>query len=183
MCNSRIDVIVRQQPGVPPRASVFTAPDQTVLDFRHPPADRGHIARYVFGGFARCLFDKQKFHSDTERALAVILDRDSERWFRPASGQFQIFYRDGHAHREYVPDFVAESADAIFMLEPKAANEMQTAEVLAKRDAAVEWCRQASDHAAAREGKPWRYLLIPHRAIAENMSLTGLAAEYGVTRA
>ncbi len=26
--------------------------------------------------------------------------------------------------------------------------------------------------------KPWKYLLIPHDAIAENMSLTGLAAQF-----
>ena len=34
--------------------------------------------------------------------------------------------------------------------------------MIAKRDAAVKWCKQASDHAATYGGKPWEYLLIPH---------------------
>ncbi len=53
---------------------------------------------------------------------------------------------------------------------------MNDAEVLAKRAVAVNWCRQATDHAATCGSKPWRYLLIPHDIIAENMTLAGLAA-------
>ena len=34
----------------------------------------------------------------------------------------------------------------------------------------------ATDHAASYEGKPWTYVLIPHDAIAENMTLEGLPA-------
>ena len=40
-----------------------------------------------------CLQDYLKFDSNTERILSVILDRDSEKWFRPAKGQFSITYR------------------------------------------------------------------------------------------
>ncbi|MCA9935046.1 MAG: hypothetical protein KC415_14025, partial [Anaerolineales bacterium] len=61
---------------------------------------------------------------------------------------------------------------------PKAANEMENVEVLAKRDAAVAWCKHATAHALANGGKPWQYALIPHDAIAENMTLAGLAAQY-----
>jgi type III restriction enzyme len=39
--------------------------------------------------------------------------------------------------------------------------------------------RNASEHAAGHGGKPWRYVLMPHDAVAENMSLDGLAARYG----
>jgi type III restriction enzyme len=53
-------------------------------------------------------------------------------------------------------------------------------EVVDKKDAAVKWCKQASDHAKTYKGKPWNYLLIPHDAIAENMTLDGLAAAYTV---
>jgi type III restriction enzyme len=51
---------------------------------------------------------------------------------------------------------------------------MTEPEVLAKRDSALTWCGHASRHAATYGGKPWRYALIPHDAIAENMTLTGL---------
>ncbi len=58
---------------------------------------------------------------------------------------------------------------------------MTDAEVLAKRDAAVKWCKQASDFAGSYGGKAWQYLLIPHDAIAENMTLAGLARQYAAS--
>jgi type III restriction enzyme len=58
---------------------------------------------------------------------------------------------------------------------------MADAEVQAKRDAAVNWCKQASDYAASYGGKAWQYLLIPHDAIAENMTLVGLAGKYSIS--
>jgi len=51
--------------------------------------------------------------------------------------------------------------------------------VLAKKAAAVTWCAQATDHAAKHGGKPWHYLLIPHDAIADNMTLAGLYERLG----
>ena len=60
------------------------------------------------------------------------------------------------------------------MLEPKASNHMTAEDVLAKRDVAVEWCHNASAYTHAHNGKPWQYALIPHDAIAENMTLGGL---------
>jgi type III restriction enzyme len=65
------------------------------------------------------------------------------------------------------------------MLEPKARNELDDPVVLAKAEVATTWCQQASDHAATYKGKPWQYVLIPHDVIAENMSLKGLADQFG----
>jgi type III restriction enzyme len=159
------------------KPSAYTASaTQPPLDFRQAPTDKSNMARYLFGGFARCLYPAQKFDSDSERKLAVILDRESQKWFRPAKGQFQIFYKAGADYQEYQPDFVAETGDAIYMLEPKARNEMDTPDVLAKRDAAVEWCKNATTHTTTHGGKPWHYILIPHDIIAENMTIAGLAA-------
>jgi type III restriction enzyme len=108
------------------------------------------------------------------------LDRDAQKWFRPASGQFQILYKQGAIQREYQPDFVAETTDSIYMLEPKARNEMDDSEVLAKKEAAVIWCSRATTHALSNDGKPWKYVLIPHDAIAQNMTLAGLVSQFGV---
>ena len=80
-----------------------------------------------------------------------------------------------------MPDFVAETQACIYMLEPKAKNEMEDADVLAKRDSAVRWCAHALQHSAATGGKPWQYLLIPHDEIAENMTLAGLASRFAAT--
>ena len=65
------------------------------------------------------------------------------------------------------------------MTTPKASNQLKDPVVLAKKDVAVSWCRNASEHAKGYGGKPWRYVLIPHDAVTENMSLEGLATRYG----
>ena len=152
--------------------------EQPLADYRVSPSDKSNMAKYLFGGFRKCLYPVQKFQSDPERKLAVILEREAEKWFKPAKGQFQIYYKQGADHPEYQPDFVAETTDCIYMLEPKAKNEMEDPVVLAKRDVAVTWCKQASDHAATCGGKSWKYALIPHDAIAENMTLKGLAGQF-----
>jgi hypothetical protein len=64
---------------------------------------------FVLAPNLRCLYRIQKFQSDSERKLALILDRESIKRFKPANGQFQIFYKAGADHPEYVPDFVAET--------------------------------------------------------------------------
>jgi len=161
------------------KPSAYTASaDESPLNFRHSPADKSNMAKYVFGSFSRCLYPVQKFQSDSERKLAVILDRESLKWFRPAKGQFQIFYRWNGDHLEYQPDFVVELADCIYMLEVKARSDMVNAEVQAKKDTAVQWCRHATHHAVSNDGKPWNYSLIPHDAIAENMTLAGIANQF-----
>jgi len=157
------------------KPSAYTASvNEQTLNFRTPPKDKNNIEKYIFGGFQRCLYAVQKFQSDSERKLAVILERDAEKWFKPAKGQFQIYYKWGVDHLEYQPDFVAETIDCIYMLEPKAANQMDDAEVIAKRDSAIKWCKQASDYAMSYNGKTWKYVLIPHDVITENMTLSVL---------
>ena len=161
------------------KPSAFTArKSDGIMDFRTPPKKKSEITRYVFDGFERCLYPALKFQSDPERRMAVILDRDSIKWFKPAKGQFQIYYAMGGNQKEYQPDFVAETDNMIYMLEPKNANQLDAPEVVSKRDAAIQWCAQATDHANTYDGKPWKYVLIPHDAIADNMTLEGLAAKF-----
>lgn len=161
------------------KPSAYTASaTEPVMDFRQPPADKSNIAKFLFGGFKRCLYPVQKFQSDSERKLSVILEREAAKWFKPAKGQFQIYYKSGADHLEYQPDFVAESASVVYMLEPKARNELNEATVLAKKEVAVRWCQQASEHAATYRGKPWQYVLIPHDVIAENVTLEWLAKQF-----
>jgi type III restriction enzyme len=109
---------------------------------------------------------------------ALILDRYALKWFRPAKGQLQIFYRLGVDHREYQPDFVAETNDTIYMLESREKDKMDDPRALAKKAVAVKWCANASEYAASYGGKSWRYILMPHDAVAENMSLEGLVKAF-----
>ena len=162
------------------KPSAYTASAaEPVLDYRVPPSDKSNMAKYLFGGFKKCLYPVQKFQSDAERKMSVILERESLKWFKPAKGQFQIYYKSGADHVEYQPDFVAETKTTIYMMEPKSRNEMDGDDVLAKMTAAKKWCGQASDHAATCGGKPWQYLLLPHDIISENMTIAGLAGQYG----
>lgn len=64
------------------------------------------------------------------------------------------------------------------MLEPKMRKEMEDDEVMEKKESAVEYCQHATEHSAKNGGKPWKYLLIPHDAIAENMPIEGLSAQF-----
>ncbi|MEO7068491.1 MAG: DEAD/DEAH box helicase family protein [Rhodanobacter sp.] len=144
------------------------AADQVVRHYRDTPTDLGRIKQMLFGGFARCLYPLQKFDSDTERRFAVILERDALKWFKPAKHQFQIYYKLGIDQPEYVPDFVAEMKDAVFMIETKARGDMDSTEVLAKAEAATRWCQHATEYATQVGRKPWRYLLIPHDDVLES---------------
>jgi type III restriction enzyme len=150
-----------------------------IYDFRNTVEDKSDINQMVFGGFKRCLYPYQKFQSDTERRLAVILDREALKWFRPVKGQFQIYYKSGVEKPEYIPDFVAETDNRIYMLEPKKRKEMADVDVLEKKKVAEQWCARASEHTASNSGKLWKYVLIPHDAIMENMSINGLVSQFG----
>ncbi|MGO7643805.1 DEAD/DEAH box helicase [Rhizobium ruizarguesonis] len=161
------------------RSSAHTSERQAPLNYRTPPDDKINMARYLFGGFTKCLTNVVRFQSDTERKLAVILEREADKWFRPAKGQFQMFYRKGSDHLEYMPDFVAEIATEILMLEPKMASQMQDVDVSAKKDVAVRWCQTATEYSAKHGGKPWRYALIPHDQIQDNMGLDFLVRRFG----
>lgn len=141
------------------------------MDYRRSDFDKSKIGRILFTGYQRCLYPAVKFNSDTERRFSAILERDSEKWFKPAKGQFQIIYQDGHQHSEYVPDFVAETHDVIYMAETKAKNELADPVVLAKKKAAEEWCGHASEFNKSLGKKPWRYLLVAHDQVQDNMSL------------
>lgn len=150
-----------------------------VKDYRFSPDDRANISRYLFGGFAKCLYDVTKFQSDPERLMAQILERDADKWMRPAIGQFQIYYRWGGASPEYQPDFVAETANAVYMIEVKARNALDEPEVTAKKEVAVTWCQRATEFLTAHGGKPWKYVLVPHDEVLLNFSLETLAQRFG----
>ncbi len=162
------------------RPNSYTAgANEAVRDFRTPlqNGEKSRISTMLFGGFGKCLYPIQKFDSDPERRFAIILEEDPDviKWFKPARGDFQIHYSHD---RSYEPDFVVEATRCKYLCEPKRAADMTDETVLAKADAALAWCTHASAHARRHNGKPWKYLLIPHDQISEQMSLAGLEARH-----
>lgn len=152
--------------------------NNSILDYRHSPADKSNMAKYLFGGFSHCLYSVEKFQSDSERRLAVILEREKAKWFKPRKGQFQLFYKWGAGQPEYQPDFVAETDNCIYMLEPKSRAELDDEEVKAKQTVAMKWCSSATTYASSHAGKRWSYALIPHDVINDNMTIEGLVERY-----
>ena len=175
------DAVVSQG-FVPLKPCAFTAKDD-VKPLHWAPDDKRTVGQYLYGGFMRCAYPYQKFHSDTERILATVLERQAKRWFRPASGQFNIYYRSDASQPEYIPDFVAQLPDMVLLIETKKAQEVAAAQesetdVKAKAEQATLWCKHASDYAKTVGGKPWKYLLVPHDAVAANVTLENLVARY-----
>lgn len=164
---SHHDLITLKQP-------CYTVNSELVYDFRQSPQVKSNMAKYLFGGFERCLYPYQQFQSDAERVLSIILDRETHKWFKPARGQFCIDYQWQGSQPEYQPDFITETDNQIYMIEVKASHQMAAGDVQAKKTAAITWCKNASEYSQKYGGKVWNYVLIPHDKIKENMTVQGL---------
>ena len=163
-------MLLQAQPMIVPHG-------QRVRDFKQAVAPLSETRKHVFGGFMKCCYPLQKFDTDPERRLAVTIDGDArvEKWLKPARNQFRIDYRSGEA---YEPDFVAETAISMLVLEVKARNELDDPTVKAKATAATKWCRTATAHASGGTGKPWTYALIPDDQIIGSATLEGLVGKF-----
>jgi len=150
---------------------------ETPRNFRAPVDEKLMIRGMLFGEFRKCLYPAQRFQSDPERRFAVILENDFDvmKWFKPGTGDFQIYYQ---GDVPYEPDFVVETKTAKLICEPKRADEMTDETVLAKAEATAVRCERAATHEQEHSHKLWSYLLIPHDVINEAMTLQGLAAGY-----
>lgn len=135
----------------------------------------GEVRGKVFNGFKKACHTLYKFDSNTERIFAIVLENDKEvlKWMRPSPKQFNIYYGPDGCSR-YEPDFVAETADTIYMVEIKARNELKDSEVQEKANAAQVYCDAASDWNAQHNGKPWVYALVSHDEVRLNSSFRSL---------
>ena len=153
---------------------------QRVRDYKQAVAPLSDTRKHVFGSFSKCCYTLQKFDTDPERRLAVVIEADpsTEKWIKPGRNQFRIDYRSGEA---YEPDFVVETKTRMLICEVKAQNELEDATVKAKAAAATRWCKTATEHAQGGGTKPWVYLLIPDDQIRANSTLDGLLAKYATS--
>jgi type III restriction enzyme len=130
--------------------------------------------KYVYMGFTKACHPQYKFDSSSEKVLSQIIeeDRSITKWLRPADKQFRIYWANNS--RLYYPDFVVERNDAIYLVEVKAANQVDTGEVQDKKRAAMNYCKYASDYSMANGKKPWKYVIFPHDRIVLNVSFDSL---------
>ena len=139
--------------------------------------EKSKIRNMVFKGFKKCLFSLQKFDSDPEREFAVMLERERavEKWFKPTLSNLRLWY----GANEYTPDFVVETDAQKLLCEVKAAEDIESAVVQAKMDAAIKWCHCANNQAVKNGDKLWRYLLVPDSAINGSLTLAQAMQSYG----
>jgi type III restriction enzyme len=149
---------------------------ETPRHFTLPLEIKSKIREQSFCGFTKCLYDIQKFQSNPERVMSVILERDPSviKWMKPVTGQLPIRWKGG----DYDPDFIVECDDFKLLIEPKRRDQIETREVQAKALSAFTWTTHASEHARENGAKPWKYLLVPDDAITEAMTVQGLISKF-----
>ena len=147
-------------------------------DYRDAISPVSLVPKYVYRGFEKACHFEYKFDSNSEKDLAYVLENDAtvKKWLRPASNQFHIYW-DNNSKR-YEPDFVVETDDAIYMIEPKSKDKMQDADVLQKQEAAKIYCKYASEYNEENNEKPWFYLLVPHDEINRTVNLANLVTKF-----
>lgn len=136
------------------------------LDFHEPvPSLKSTVIKFVYVGFRKSYYTKYRFDSSTELDFAFILETNNEvlKWLRPVPNQFNIYWSSGA--KKYEPDFIVETADAIYMCETKAEKDVNDPYVQSKAEAAREFCRRATEFTSQNCGKPWRYIIIPHTLV------------------
>lgn len=136
------------------------------------------VPKYVFRGFEKACHFEYKFDSKTEQDLAFVLENDNKviKWLRPANNQFRIYW-DNNSKR-YEPDFIIETEDTIYMVEPKSSANINDADVLAKKEAAIKYCKYATEFTSQNSGKQWKYLLVPHTEISRTINFDLLIAKF-----
>lgn len=133
------------------------------------------VRNKIFKGFKKACHTLYKFDSDSERRFAIVLENDSAviKWLRPSAKQFNIYYGPGGISR-YEPDFIVETTSSIYMVEIKAANEINSFTVKEKAIAGQEYCRAVSEWNSENGGKYWEYVLISHDEVRLQSSFSYL---------
>ena len=151
------DVHIVQKDLILFRRFVKNVKDEGKVKFDKPFSDKSNIKKYLFTGYKKSYYPANAFDSDTERLFSIILEEDPDviRWIKPPLNQLGLFWKAG---QQYNPDFLVETTTGKFMVEVKAANEVNQEEVVSKAREGIKWCRFAST--ADPDHKKWEYKLI-----------------------
>lgn len=161
-----------------PRQLIFSIDhNESLRNFRDYVENKNNIRGMAFTGFKKCLYSIVKFDSDTERQFAILIEDNEDvlKWFKPCKHDLKIYY---NAENLYQPDFIVETNSHKYIIETKMERDMQNIEVIDKMRAAILWSKRATKHAIDNNGKPWKYILIPHTSILPSASLEGLISQF-----
>jgi type III restriction enzyme len=152
--------------------------EDEIYSYKATIEPKSRIKTLLFTGFKKSCHSEYSFDSKTEKDFSIILEDDDQvvRWLRPAPGQFNITWDNNK--RNYEPDFVVETSDTIYLVETKKENDITTEEVQQKAKAALEYCHNATEFTTKNNGKPWKYLLLPHNSVLTNYDFSYYAKLY-----
>lgn len=141
--------------------------------------DDDDTIRGLVTGYKKSIFTENVFDSKQERISAKILEKDKEviRWLRPYKKEnFSITYQHKSDRHDYIPDFIVETKDKLYIVEPKQGKEIEEAlsataktsksQLRKKIEAALAWIKEMNKSS----GKKWEYLLIPHDRITSSVN-------------
>ena len=180
--NISVEIIAKSKPETEPYALIIPwnyskEKGDEVLNFKQTVSAK-LLSSKVFNGFTKACHDKYKFDSIPEKKFSEIIENAKEvsKWLRPASKQFNIWYNNNSDR--YVPDFVAETEKVIYLIEIKAENELEDQIVKMKEQAAINYCKNASEINKARKEKAWKYVIVPGNKTDTNMTFMKLVTEF-----
>jgi type III restriction enzyme len=153
--------------------------EDKIYDFRETVTPTNTIPSKLFTGFKKSCHPHYKFDSKTEKDLAIILEdntKNVKKWLRPSQEQLHIYWK--HNSKRYCPDFIVEAKTCIYMIETKKEMDLESQEVQEKAMAALKYCEAASKYTKTVGGKAWKYVLIPHNEVMQNMSFENLVKKY-----
>lgn len=144
-----------------------------LTDLWETAIDKNNIKSMLFEGAKKATSSLFKFDSDSERIFAQMCENSPEviQWLRPDPRQFDIYYNRG---QRYEPDFVIETEDSYYLVEVKARKDMNNADVLAKKERGISYCKVASEFNKANGNKPFEYLLVPHDEFSPSSSFDNI---------
>lgn len=138
---------------------------------------QGAITSSLFNGINKGVFAQTKFDSRPELLLARILEKDNDviNWLRPNVNEFNIYY---NRDKRYQPDFVVETEEIIYLVEVKGENMLKDADVIAKKNRAIQFCSHATKWNQKNGYKNWKYVFIPAGEIKNSSSFMNLAMRF-----
>lgn len=139
----------------------------------------GRVPKVLFDGFKKALHPIYKFDSAPERRFAIVCETDPvvQKWLRPASKQFNLFYG---GNRRYEPDFVVETADTMYLVEVKGEDRINDEDNIQKKQRAVRYCQVANVYCEGHGLKTWKYLYIPSQQVQTTSSFNMLVQRFEV---
>lgn len=137
------------------KTSAYTHSDsEPPIHFKTHTIDKSTISKYLFNGFSHVYTSFKNLIPTPRGECRSFLIAIQPNGLSQPKDNFKFFIK-----------MSAISANICLILSQKAA---------------ITWCNHATNHAKTYNGKPWRYLLIPHDEIAENNTIDGLCLKFKI---